>query len=187
MRTSQPVSVNVVPGGGALPIAIVNPSFEHPPLPDLSTENNSAAIPGWTFMGTANTFVGIFNPPAGSYPEAAGQGTPIGADGAQAAYLFNNGGPAESVSAEQVMSATLQPGRSYTLSVAIGRFDPNQPYVPSTYGGYTIELLAGGSVGLPLYQRCQNLRPVGEGYALREGADVSSPAAGENRPRLNLP
>ena len=37
------------------------------------------------------------------------------------AYLFNNGGPAESVSAEQILTATVQPGHSYRLTVAIGR------------------------------------------------------------------
>ncbi len=145
-RTSEPVAVTVLPPGSPVPVAIVNPSFEDPPLPDIATEENSALIPGWDFSGTASTFTGIFNPPAGSYPEAAGQGTPIGADGAQAAFLFNNGGPAESVSAEQLLGETLEAGRSYTLRVAIGRFDPGQPYVPSTYGGYTIELRAGGTV-----------------------------------------
>ncbi len=36
-------------------------------------------------------------------------------------------------------------GRDYQLTVAIGKFDPSQPYSPSTHGGYTIELLASRS------------------------------------------
>lgn len=144
-RTSDPVSISVVPPGSPVPVAIVNSSFEIPALADIALESNSALIPGWDFFGTANTFVGIFNPPAGSYPSAAGQGTPLGAEGAQAAFLFNNGGPAESVSAVQALG-DLVADRSYTLTVAIGKFDPSQPYVPSTFGGYTIELLAGSTV-----------------------------------------
>lgn len=143
---SDPVAISVLPAGSGVPIAVGNPSFEQTPLGDGVTHPNPAAIPDWTFTGTTNTFVGIFNPPAASYPEAAGQGTPIGADGAQAAYLFNDGGPAEMVSASQTLGENVVAGRDYTLTVAIGRFDPAQPYSPSTYGGYRIELLAGATV-----------------------------------------
>ena len=146
VRSSDPVAISVVPFGSPVPVSVINPSFETPAVPDFDLETNSAAIPGWDFAGTANTFVGLFNPPADSYPTAGGQGTPTGADGAQVAFLFNNGGPAESVSAVQALGETLEAGRSYTLTVAIGRFDPSQPYVPSTFGGYTVELLAGSTV-----------------------------------------
>ena len=145
-RTSDPVAITVAAPGAAVPVAVVNPSFEEPARGDSLLEQDSALIPGWDFVGTTNTFVGIFNPPAGSYPTAAGQGTPTGADGAQVAFLFNNGGPAESVSATQLLGENLVAGRTYTLQVAIGKFDPSQPYVPSTYGGYSIELLAGSTV-----------------------------------------
>ncbi len=79
-------------------------------------------------------------------PVAAGNSTPTGADGINVAYLFNDGGPSESVEATQVLSETLQPSGQYTLRVAIGNFNPSQPYAASTYGGYRIELLAGTTV-----------------------------------------
>ncbi|MEO1085869.1 MAG: Ig-like domain-containing protein, partial [Acidobacteriota bacterium] len=144
-RTSAPVAVTVLPTGSAVPVAVVNPSFELPTLGDGAVRNNSG-IDGWTFTGTSATFRGVFNPPSGSYPEAAGQGTPVGADGAQVAFLFNNGGPAESTDARQDLAETLVLGRDYTLRVAIGAFDPNQPFPPASFGGYRIELLAGNTV-----------------------------------------
>ena len=143
---SAPVMITVVSGGTPVPIAVANHSFETPSLPNSDVELDNALIPDWDFVGTTNTFVGIFNPPTGSYPEAGGSGTPIGADGAQVAFLFNDGGPAEMVSATQALGENVVAGRDYTLTVAIGRFDPSQPYSPSTYGGYTIELLAGTTV-----------------------------------------
>ncbi|MCG8461061.1 MAG: Ig-like domain-containing protein, partial [Holophagales bacterium] len=142
--TSSPVSITVQAPGAGNPITVANASFELPALADSVVQ--SSGIPDWTFDGTSQTYRGVFNPPAGSYPTAAGQGTPPGADGAQVAFLFNNGGPTQSVSAVQVLGETVAADRDYTLTVAIGRFDPSQPYAPSTYGGYTIELLAGSTV-----------------------------------------
>jgi hypothetical protein len=83
----------------------------------------------------------------GSYPTAAEQQPPTGADGAQVAFLFNDGGSAELVSATQLLEESVVAGRSYALTVAIGKVDPDQPfYLTSTYGGYRIELLAGTTV-----------------------------------------
>ena len=145
-QTSTPIAVSVLPFGSPVPIALTNASFEQIAVADSVVESNSALIDGWDFVGTANTFVGIFNPPVGSYPNAGGQATPTGADGAQVAFLFNNGGPAEMVSATQSLGETVVADRTYTLTAAIGKFDPTQPYSPSTYAGYTLELLAGASV-----------------------------------------
>jgi lysophospholipase L1-like esterase len=128
------------------PIPIANPSFEAPALADGALASGPGTLGGWSFSGTANTYLGIFDPPAGSYPEAAGDGTPTGADGSNVAFLFNNGGPAETVTATQVLAATLAPATNYALRVAIGRFLPDQPYAFSLWGGYRIELLAGGTV-----------------------------------------
>ncbi|MGH8528308.1 MAG: sialate O-acetylesterase [Nevskiales bacterium] len=131
-------------GNGVIPIT--NPSFETPALADGVLAEGPGLIGGWNFSGTANTFVGIFNPPAGSYPTAGGNGTPTGAAGANAAFLFNNGGPTESVSATQTLTTTLTANTDYALTVGIGRFLPNQPFAFSLYGGYRIELLAGSTV-----------------------------------------
>jgi hypothetical protein len=127
------------------PIPVSNPSFEAPALADGALASGPGTFGGWSFAGSANTWVGIFDPPSGSYPAAGGDGTPPGADGSNVAFLFNDGGPSESVSATQALSATLAPGTDYTLRVAIGRFLPDQPYAFSLFGGYRIELLAGGT------------------------------------------
>jgi len=141
VTASETVQLSVLnPTSGS--IAVVNPSFETPFLGDSIVQNNDG-VPGWTFNASGPTYRGIFNPPAASYPEAAGHGTPIGADGAQVAFLFGNGGVP---TAEQDLGVALRAGRLYTLRVAVGHFDPAQPYAPSTYGGYRLELLAGGTV-----------------------------------------
>jgi lysophospholipase L1-like esterase len=144
--TSAPVAISVVPAGVGIPVAVSNASFESPVLSDSLLAPGPADFGGWVFSATPNTFLGIFNPPVGSYPAAGGDDPPTGADGANVAYLFNDGGPAESVEATQLLSETLQAGNDYALTVAIGRFLPNQPYSPSTYGGYRIELIAGTTV-----------------------------------------
>ncbi|MEO1087218.1 MAG: Ig-like domain-containing protein, partial [Acidobacteriota bacterium] len=137
---ASPLTVGLPPGSGS--IAVVNPSFETPFLGDGVVQNDSG-VPGWTFSAVGSTYRGIFNPPAASYPEAVGHGTPVGADGAQVAFLFNNGG---APTAHQDLGVGMVGGRLYTLRVAVGHFDPAQPYAPSTYGGYRIELLAGSTV-----------------------------------------
>ncbi|MEO1369886.1 MAG: Ig-like domain-containing protein, partial [Acidobacteriota bacterium] len=142
---SAAVTVTAVPPATGGSLTVVNPSFEQPALADGAVRDNTG-VPGWTFSGTPGTFRGVFNPPAGSYPEAAGQGTPIGADGAQVAFLFNNAGAGESVDVRQDLAETLVAGRDYTLRVAVGAFDPSQPYPPSSFGGYRLELLAGSTV-----------------------------------------
>lgn len=144
--TSNIVTVSVLPFVGGTPVVVSNPSFEVPALSDGALAEGPGIVGGWTLQGTAGTFTGIFNPPAGSYPSAGGNGTPAGADGANACYLFNNGGPSESVSATQTLADTLRADTEYLLRVAIGTFLPNQPYAFSAYGGYRIELRAGSTV-----------------------------------------
>ena len=144
--TSDAISVSILPRGGPLPIAVSNASFEEPPLPDADLAQGPGNFGGWNFSASENTFLGILNPPAGSYPSAGGSGTPTGAEGVNAAYLFNNGGPAEFVEATQLLSEDLAAGNVYHLQVAIERFLLTQPYAFSNYGGYRIELLAGSTV-----------------------------------------
>jgi len=60
----------------------------------------------------------------------------------------------------QALSETLLAGQTYTLTTAIGRFLPGQPYSPSSFGGYVIQLLAGTTV-------------------IAEDADTVDPPAGE--------
>lgn len=145
---SSPVSITVVPVGAPVPIFVDNASFESPALLDGDLAAGPASFGGWTFAASAETFLGIFNPPAGSYPGAVGNGTATGGDGVNAAYLFNNdqGGSPESVEATQSLLEVVEAGQDYLLSVAIGKFLPGQPYAFSEYGGYRIELLAGGTL-----------------------------------------
>lgn len=145
-RASAPRGISVLPFEGGVPLTIYNPSFEEPALSDGDLAEGPGTIGGWVFSGTPNTYVGIFNPPTGSYPPAGGSGTPDGADGSNVAYLFNNGGPGESVSVTQTLSETLLANAQYLLVVAIGKFLPDQPYDFSTYAGYRVELLAGSTV-----------------------------------------
>lgn len=144
-RRRSPIAriTGVAPGEG-LPVAIPGASFEAPALADGQLASGPGVLDGWTFSGTASTYLGIFDPPAGSYPEAAGSGTPLGAHGENVAFLFNNGGPAEQVTLSRTLVDTLAAAAEYTLRVAIGRFLPGQPYAFSEYGGYSIDLLAGG-------------------------------------------
>jgi len=146
MTTSAPVVVDVVAAGAPIAIPVSNASFETPVLNDGVVLERPGTVGGWVFAASSNTYLGIFDPPAGSYPSAGGAGTPAGADGENVAYLFNNGGPAEFVEATQALAATLEAGNVYELRVAIGRFLPGQPYAPSSYGGYRVELLAGSTV-----------------------------------------
>jgi hypothetical protein len=146
MTTSEEIVVTVVPYGSSVPIPVSNPSFEEPALSDGAVQSGPGSFGGWAFTASPNTFVGIFNPPIGSYASADGDATPTGAEGSNVAYLFNDGGAAEFVEATQLLQETLQPDQEYLLTVAIGRFNPSQPFSPSTYGGYRIELLAGTTV-----------------------------------------
>jgi lysophospholipase L1-like esterase len=143
-QTSAAVLVTVVPDGDT--VTVFNPSFEEPVLSDSILAPGPGTVGGWEFSASPNTFLGIFNPPAGSYPDAGGNGTPAGADGVNAAYLFNNGGAAEFVVAAQTLGEVVEPETIYSLIIAIGKFLPDQPYVFSTYGGYDIALTAGGTV-----------------------------------------
>ncbi len=126
-------------------VSVEDPSFEVLGSSDGTVEGTPSGIP-WRFGATTNTFRGIFNPTSASYLGAAGSGTPQGADGDEVAYLYNNGGAFERVYLYQTLETTLQPSTMYVLQVAVGNRLASNPYGPSTYGGYRIELLAGNRV-----------------------------------------
>lgn len=148
VTSSSAVPITVVPMGAPVPIFVDNASFEVPMLADAAIASGPGTFGGWVFTATTETFLGIFNPPEGSYPGAAGNGTPMGAHGVNAAFLFNNdqGGAPEMIEATQALSDRVEAGQDYVLRVSIGKFLPGQPYVFSEYGGYRIELRAGGNV-----------------------------------------
>ena len=100
----------------------------------------------WISGGTANTYRGVFNPGSDSYLGAAGNGTPLGADGDEVAYLYDAGPGVESVAMLQTIPTTCELGKTYTLTVAFGNRLQTNPYGPSLYGGFRFELLAENDV-----------------------------------------
>ncbi len=125
--------------------AIEDQSFEALGLADGVVAERPAGI-AWGFGATPGTFRGVFNPGAETYSGAAGAGAPAGAEGDEVAYLYDNGGADEEVVLYQTLKTTLEPERLYTLVVAVGNRLPTNPYGPSTWGGFRIELLAGSEV-----------------------------------------
>lgn len=121
-------------------VALADTGFESPALGDggiLEAPSGSA----WRFGATSSAARGFWNPPESSYPGASGNGTPLGADGAQVLYLYNGGGASESAVAFQTLPTTLERGRTYTLTVAVGQRLATSGW---SYGGFEVELLAGG-------------------------------------------
>ena len=100
----------------------------------------------WKFAGTPSVQRGIFNPGVDSYLGADGLGTPMGAEGDEVAFLLNDGGASERGFIFQTLSTTLEPATDYTLEVAVGHRLATNPFGPSTWGGYSVELLAGNQV-----------------------------------------
>jgi lysophospholipase L1-like esterase len=125
-----------------LPPIVLDPSFESLALVDQEVVEHPQGTP-WRFGATVNTFRGLFNPGSETYLGAAGNGAPLGAEGHDVAYIYDAGSGAESVVLYQTLSTTFEPGRTYRLSVAVGNRLSTNPYGPSTWGGFRIELLAG--------------------------------------------
>lgn len=123
-------------------ITVVNSDFETAPVlrPDYLNNHYITTAPnGWTKTG-AGTF-GRYDPSQTHYLDGlilngSISGGEVGTmDGPAVAFFFNAAGAALS----QTLTETLQLGREYTLTVAVGYRD-NQPFA-----GYSIALLAGGT------------------------------------------
>lgn len=145
-RASTSIPVTVLPDGTGTPIEIANASFEETVLGDSLFAEGPGDFGGWIFYGTDSTSVGILNPSSGSYPGADSSASPPGADSSNVAFLTNWGGLTDSVSISQTLGDTLALDTSYVLSVALGRFMPDQPLPYAGYGGYRVSLLAGNTV-----------------------------------------
>ncbi len=131
--------VAVQTGQGAL-ITVVNSNFETDPDPnaDYAGGNYITGAPyGWMASGTG-TF-GRYDPSQTHYLDGlilngSSSGGEIGTmDGPVVAFFSNVPGAALS----QALAETLQLGREYTLTVAVGYRDNR------TFAGYSIALLAG--------------------------------------------
>ena len=123
---------------------VLDPSFESLELADFAMAERP---PGpWHSGGTTNTLRGIYNPGGNTYYGAEDDGVPAGADGAHVAYLYDYGPGDESVALYQTLATTCELGGIYTLTVAVGNRFQTNPYGPSTFGGFKIELLSGSTV-----------------------------------------
>ena len=132
----------------AAPSATADPAefdFEIPTVTDGNVFAGPGVFGGWIFNGGSGTFIGIFNPPDTSYTAATADLSPVGASGSNVAYMVDGGGGA-ALSIERLVGANLQANTTYDLTVAVGNRLPSSPYSGTIFGGYRIELLAGGSV-----------------------------------------
>ncbi len=116
--TTPPViAMNAAP---AVPVALINASFENP-----ATHDHSETLIGWTRTGVA----GIVNIASGIPGRYIGNAVP---DGRQGAFI-NSGKIA------QLLSTTLEAGKTYTLSGYVGRRIDD----PITRGRLSLETVGG--------------------------------------------
>jgi hypothetical protein len=145
------------PGAGAqTAIPIVNPGFEDAALID-GVFNFS--IPGWTLTGTG---AGSWNPTVASYPAGVPEGVHVAYSNHELSGVIS-----------QVLSATLTPGATYTLSVLVGHradFD---------FNGYLVELLAGGTVLASDFNLLLPASGAFLGSTVRYVAGAADPLAGQ--------
>lgn len=140
-----------MPSVHAESIAISNPSFEEPSLPDgsFTIEN----ITGWEVINTGNP--GVFNPSSTSFGSVV--------DGVQTLY-------SNSATVFQTLPTTLAPNTTYTLGVSIGR-----RLDFTDFPGFTIELRAGGTI---LASANQTIIPVpAPGEFVRLNLSYTSPSS----------
>jgi hypothetical protein len=106
-------------------IPVSNASFEDDILANGGVANYSGAWNLWTSMGGGGVVANLMgydapdNDALYGFFGASGNGTPLGADGANAAWLAVDGNQYDLLS--QVLPVTLQAGHTYTLTVAVGK------------------------------------------------------------------
>jgi len=112
---------------GSLAISVNNAGFEAP----VPSNDGAwiASATGWANVNNAEE-IGVLNPGSADFTAQAPEGTNVG-------YIY---GGAVNSGLGQVLTATLQAGASYSLSVKVGNSKSN------AYDGYRAQLLAGGTV-----------------------------------------
>jgi hypothetical protein len=116
----------VARSASAVPVTIVNPSFEDDVYADTGFSYTDP-ITGWTRSGSHVT---VWNPSATYFTQ-----TGVIPDGNQVMVVDPNG-----TYVTQVLSDTLTANTLYTLTVGIGN------RIGGTFGGHNIQLRAGGTV-----------------------------------------
>ena len=134
---------------GATLVTVNNPSFESPiTAPGNFSGSMTAGPAGWSVYnaGATNTdrYFGVWNPAAtDSYSDPVPHGANLGV-----VFLDNTTGIAEA-GLRQVLAATLQLSTQYTLTVAVGNFDPGAGGAPwnfTGFPGYRVDLFAGSTL-----------------------------------------
>jgi len=142
-------------------IAIANSSFEEPALADGTFNANN--MPGWVGVGTFH----VANPSDDWFVRtSAGSALPNPIDGLNIGGL-NTGG-----SIHQDLTATVQPGLTYTLTMLVGR------RLGNPFGTLTVSILAGGQVlaeGIPTAPEEGHFAP----FQLTYSSPTNGPALGQ--------
>jgi hypothetical protein len=145
--SSDTIRVRPAWSGGVTPgtlLAVVDPDFESVPLADGGSLSGPGTIAGWTF--DPGGVGGVLNPTSSSYPGAAGNGTPIGASGANLAFLSVGPVSPDSAHAFQALPDTLRHWSRYWLEVAVGWPLDAPAEARSPFEGARFELRAGSTV-----------------------------------------
>ncbi|MEO1433466.1 MAG: calcium-binding protein [Cyanobacteria bacterium J06633_8] len=136
-------------GGSA--IAIVNPGFEIPQLPENQFTQTSLGefLPGWkvfdpdALIGENVTDVGAYNPITNVFPSEAPEGENTG-------YAYSQAPVGSGIfGLTQTLDTQLKANTKYTLQVEVGNAaenDPDDGFNYEGFPGYRVELLAGGKV-----------------------------------------
>lgn len=144
VRLARAGGVPFTPPGRGVPVT--NPSFEAVGLGDGGVTAHAGTAFGWEFaMSGGGAQGGFWNADAGSYLGAGGAGRPAGGDGPTVLWLFDDAADAAGPSAAQTLAEVAEPNTVYRLTAAVGnRFEVDSYAV--RWGGYRVELLAGGTV-----------------------------------------
>jgi lysophospholipase L1-like esterase len=104
------------------------------------------ALSDWTYPNLPHLVSQVLNPNDLTYPGALGNGTPVGADGDEILSLENTGGDPSLGWIYQNLSTTFESGKGYEFNVAVGNRAPTNTRGTTSFGGYELQLLAGGIV-----------------------------------------
>ncbi len=158
------INVAGVPNStGTVRLAIANPSFENPVLPNVQDSSEGYftsslegdVIPGWQVYDPNRLITGIPVTPGGTDFTDAGVYNATGfyfndaTDGTNVGFGFISDAPGSGVvGLQQTLNATFNPNNRYTLLVNVGNTgnNPTDPIDFTGFPGYRFELLAGDEV-----------------------------------------
>lgn len=132
-------------------LSVMNPGFEEPALSDGAFTHRllpDHPVPGWSVIDADGlidkpnygTDFGVFNPPAGAFPDEASEGNNV-------AFIWM-AGPFDTgeLTLSQTLTDVLAANTTYTLQVDVGDQLEYANFQMEGFPGYRIELLAGDTV-----------------------------------------